>query len=669
MGRPIKPGRGGGLDPLGDYDERAIMRAWEHVVTRRDGACPAEAVRPLIEESWHRCAERALDAGRGEAPLAFSEHDLEQLRHASRELRRAACESFARVGRLLEGTEAMLILTDRDGVIVETVGDRRTLDHGRRIHLEVGGVWNESVVGTNGIGTALWTGEPVFVHAAEHFCAGIKPWTCVGVPIRDPFDGQVMGVVDLSGLIDIFRRHNTALVALAAAEIESAMARRQGEERTRLLESFLGSRLNTGHTDGVILLDRKGRVIYSRGAPEMVRLGGVDRPMELGLQLVDAGEGLSEQQLASSLPSGLQPRDVNTIRIDGEVSGAALVFRRERSIGRRAAADAGLSEAPGAPLIVGRSPALQSAMALARRVAGTGASLLIEGETGVGKELFARLVHAEPVRRPGAPFVAVNCGAVARELFASELFGHVPGAFTGALREGRAGKLELADGGVLCLDEIGEMPLEIQPFLLRVLDERVVYRVGDSKGRPVEFDLVALTNRDLKAEVEAGRFRRDLYYRISALTISVPPLRERGDDVALLVDHLNRQIAAQTGQELLRFTDAVMAALLAWRWPGNVRELKNLIVRLHLVVTERTVSLAHLPVEMVEPTPSPLPARPLSVARGAPVSTATRLDDATRTAIDRAIADQGGNLSKAARALGISRPTLYRKLRLYGLEP
>ncbi len=179
----------------------------------------------------------------------------------------------------------------------------------------------------------------------------------------------------------------------------------------------------------------------------------------------------------------------------------------------------------------------------------------------------------------------VNCGAIAKELFGGELFGHMPGAFTGASRDGRPGKFELADGGVLCLDEIGEMPLDIQPYLLRVLEDRIVYRIGDSKGRPVDVDLVALTNRDLKAEVEAGRFRRDLYYRIGTVTISVPPLRERGDDVALLVEHFNRQIATQTRPGAAASSPTpVMTALLAYAWPGNVRELKNLIVRLHLVV-------------------------------------------------------------------------------------
>lgn len=655
-----KPSRSSESGFQADYDERAIMRAWETFVTDGDAAAADGDVRPVIKQSWYRCAMSAIDATRDEAPCAQSASQIEQLRHRSRELREAARDSFARGGRLLEGAEAMLILTDEEGVIVETAGDRRTLEVGRRIHLEVGGVWSEQVVGTNGIGTALWTGEPVFVHAAEHFCAGIKPWSCAGVPIRDPFDNQVVGVVDLSGLIDIFRPHNTALVAMAAREIESAMARRQSEERTRLLEAFLGSRLNTGHEDGVILLDRLGRVIYSRRAPERAHIRGIERDIALGLRLLDLSERMSESDLLAALPDGLRPRDVSQLKINGELSGAALVFRRDRVVARtpEAAVPRGATGAP--PPIVGRSPALLEAIELARRVARGRTSVLVEGETGVGKELFVRLLHAESGRGPNAPFVPVNCGAVAKELFGSELFGHIPGAFTGASREGRPGKFELADGGVLCLDEIGEMPLDIQPYLLRVLEDRIVYRLGDSKGRPVDVDLVALTNRDLKAEVEAGRFRRDLYYRIGAVTIAVPPLRERGDDVVLLVNHFNHQIASQSDLEPLRFPDAVMAALLAYPWPGNVRELKNLIVRLHLLAPDRIVGLEHLPAEIRAPS--------VTGPNGAPPA-ATSIDQMTRQAITRAIATEAGNMTKVAQALGISRPTLYRKLKLYAIRP
>ncbi|RTL97238.1 MAG: sigma-54-dependent Fis family transcriptional regulator, partial [Hyphomicrobiales bacterium] len=275
-------------------------------------------------------------------------------------------------------------------------------------------------------------------------------------------------------------------------------------------------------------------------------------------------------------------------------------------------------------------------------------------------------------------FIAVNCGAITKELFGSELFGHVAGAFTGASRDGKPGVFELANGGVLSLDEIGEMPLEIQPFLLRVLEERVVHRIGDSRGRPVDVRLIASTNRDLKREVEAGRFRRDLFYRISTVSIRVPPLRDRGSDVLLLAEHFNHKISARMGSAPLELSNEAMDAFVAYQWPGNVRELKNLMERLHVLSRGSVIGLGDLPEEMLGAgTPSasaeiqmvaPALAGAIGVppcAIGAPVRS---IEDAERQVIKDALAAEGGNLSRAALRLGVSRPTLYRKLEQFGIR-
>jgi len=327
-----------------------------------------------------------------------------------------------------------------------------------------------------------------------------------------------------------------------------------------------------------------------------------------------------------------------------------------------------------AAAIVGESAAIREAVDLACRVAETPevTSLLIEGETGVGKELFARLVHQGCRKSATAAFVAVNCGAITQELFGSELFGHVAGAFTGATKDGKPGVFELANGGVLSLDEIGEMPLEIQPFLLRVLEERVVHRIGDSRPRPVDVRLIASTNRNLRREVEQGRFRRDLYYRISTVSIRVPPLREREGDVVLLLHHFNDRIAGRSGRPALVFEQEVVDRLVAHPWPGNVRELRNLVERLHVLRRDDTVRLADLPAEMLEPSAEPAGAGPdgqpvATMATGAPAQP-PRPGEIDRQRVMDALAAEGGNLSRVALRLGISRPTLYRKLEQYGIR-
>ena len=294
-----------------------------------------------------------------------------------------------------------------------------------------------------------------------------------------------------------------------------------------------------------------------------------------------------------------------------------------------------------------------------RQLARRRVPVLIEGETGVGKELFARAIHGE--EGGGGAFVAYNCGAASKELIGSELFGHVRGAFTGATAEGRPGRFELAHGGTLCLDEIGEMPLELQPVLLRALEEGVIYRLGDTQPRRVDVRLLAMTNRNLREEVESGRFRGDLYYRISVTRIRIPPLRERDIDIDLLVENFNRRLAQRHGVAQRRLSPQIMAVFRAYSWPGNVREMRNVIENLLLTSSEEVVSLDELPAELLAETATAGIAVPM-------LQQSASLEETERLAIARAVHDAHGNLAQAARSLGVSRSTLYRKLELYQLE-
>lgn len=656
----------------GAYDERETMRAWETLLSGNAAVARYRPpVRTLINESWHRCAAGGIDAQRTEAPLRDGREEIENLTRSNTELLEAARRSFFTIGSLLEGTGAMLVLADGDGMLIDTIGDKRTIHLGMDIHLSVGGKWTEDVVGTNGIGTALWTGEPVFVHAAEHFCAGIKAWTCAGAPIRDPFDGKIIGVIDLSGHPDIFRPHNTALVAAAAREIEKALAEQQSEERTRLLEAFIASAPHYRRSNGLIIVDRLGRAVYGTNLPKRIENEFLN-PLHRGRprRLTELSEPNGIEGLIGALPDEFRSCHINPLELDGDLRGAALVFPAAPApaVNGRATRGAIASDhlRDAAATIVGESPAVMAAVDMACRVSQSGevTSCLIEGETGVGKELFAKLIHSGSHAAQNAPFVALNCGAITRELFGSELFGHVAGAFTGASREGKPGVFELANRGTLSLDEIGEMPLEIQPFLLRVLEDRVVNRIGDVRGRPVDVRLIASTNRDLKHEVEAGRFRRDLYYRISTVSIHVPPLRERGDDVILLLEHFNRKLAARSGLAPLTFSGPVLDLLLAYRWPGNVRELRNLTERLHVLARHNQVEPEDLPAEITAGVPALAPDSPATLME-APVCT---FQEAERQAIRNALAAENGNLSRTAQRLGVSRPTLYRKLAQYGIR-
>lgn len=673
-----------GLDVSGDgtgapdvdegrpYDERQTGNAWESFLTSGEVRSGDTFVRGVIEKSWQRSVQSGVDAHCRGSNLIVSPDDLYELRLKNEDLLGASAETFRRVADVLGDAATMVVITDKNGVVLDVGGDRRTIDSGHDIHLELGAGWGEAVTGTNGIGTALVTGKPVHVHAAEHFSEGIKAWTCVGSPIRSPVDGSIIGIIDFSGPQAIFHRHNVALAVIAASHIELALAEKIRIERVRLLEASVARLPGTGSADGVVILDRFGRVIHHNDMAS-IRWSAMTQSSDLrvGAKLLSIGDGTIPADLAGELPEALRDQRIEPLRIDGVTRGAMLVLpaRSRPTTARTAASPSSLVATMEArTAIVGCSEVLLQAVERAERAAFGKTAILLEGETGVGKELFARLIHAVSQKSGKEPFVAFNCGAVSKELLGGELFGHAPGAFTGATREGRAGRFEFANGGILSLDEIGEMPLELQPYLLRVLEERAVYRLGESKPRPIDVRLVASTNRNLKQEVTEGRFRPDLYFRIGVVRIAIPPLRERAGDVDILIEHFNHQFSAAYNREPLQFDGESLGLLRRYEWPGNVRELRNLIENLVLMSISGIVTLKDLPEDVLEATDLAAPPRVVEQShprKSAPDDEVSRFDEMERRAIERAIAIAGGNIAAAADKLGISRSTLYRKLHQY----
>ena len=314
--------------------------------------------------------------------------------------------------------------------------------------------------------------------------------------------------------------------------------------------------------------------------------------------------------------------------------------------------------APGG--IVGHSEALQQAVAVARKVARHPSSVLVTGESGTGKELIARLIH-ESGPRAAKPFVAVNCGAIPEQLLESELFGHARGAFTGAVDD-RSGLFEEADGGTLFLDEIGELPPPLQVKLLRALQEGEVRRVGDNAARTVDVRVVAATSRDLEADVPAGRFRADLYYRVNVLRIQLPPLRERREDIPELVRHFTRIVNARLGLSIAGVSPEAMRLLMDHAWPGNVRELENVIERALVLADGATVGAEHLPPAVRSPG-APVSAN----SDDTDLSVKRRTEALERALIERALRQTGGNRTQAARLLDLSHRALLYKIKEYGL--
>jgi two-component system nitrogen regulation response regulator NtrX len=294
----------------------------------------------------------------------------------------------------------------------------------------------------------------------------------------------------------------------------------------------------------------------------------------------------------------------------------------------------------------------------------TNGRVLIYGENGTGKELVARTIHQDS-RRRNRPFVEVNCAAIPEELIESELFGHVKGAFTGAVAE-KIGRFEQADTGTIFLDEIGDMSLKTQAKVLRVLQEQVMERVGGTQRIKVDVRVLAATNKELPAEIRAGRFREDLYFRLNVIPIFVPPLRDRQDDIPLLADHFMALMAAEYGRRPKRLASEAAARLQYYDWPGNVRELRNVIERLMIMVPGDTITAQDLAFLGHDGMPAAAAAAP---SQDAALPLAEARERFERDYILRALAAQQGNISRTADVLGVERSNLYKKMRAFGIAP
>jgi transcriptional regulator with PAS, ATPase and Fis domain len=441
-------------------------------------------------------------------------------------------------------------------------------------------------------------------------------------------------------------------VAAAAA----SLALRERARRVERIEAAVADALCEG-----VLIAVDGRVkLLNRAAAKML---SADRDATLG-----SAVALKWPELARLLENGAQ-LDAEPLHIggkallvtlrnirDGRPPAAAVISFTERKTSeariRRPAAHALLGFAD----LIGESAAIGSVRELALVAAQSGSSLIIEGESGVGKEVLAQAIHTGGPRGR-SPFVAVNCAAIPRDLLESELFGYEAGAFTGANAHGHAGKFELAQGGTLLLDDVVELPLDMQAKLLRVLQERSVTRLGGSGSRPVDVRIVVTSNIPLRQAVEAGRFRSDLFYRLNVLSIAVPPLRDRRQDIRLLAEQFLRKYSSVHGRQLRSVGAEALRALESYSWPGNVRELEHWIeseihfASPHALCLER---LTRRPTAREAPQ-APAPVRPVREAEKEMYATA--------------LTAASGSISGASRVLGISRGKMYRKIRLYGLLP
>ncbi|MDR6579793.1 sigma-54-dependent Fis family transcriptional regulator [Pseudomonas fluorescens] len=624
-----------------------FSRHAQQVLTVAQGRDPSSD--PSIARSWLRCLEDYhLDPAQTIAPTVLEHGRLLESRERLQQVLHIAGSEMNSLHQQLSGAGHAVLLTDARGVILNCVTASSERKIFERAGLWLGADWSEACEGTNGIGTCLVERQSLTIHRDEHFRGRHTGLTCSASPVFDPH-GELLAVLDVSSAREAVSRqsqfHTMALVNLSAKMIESCYFLRHFENQW-LLRFHLQAESVGLFSEGLLAFDGEGRICaVNQSALNLlgqVRGGLLGQPVEALFECsLDQLLGRASANATASWP--LRTRDGRHL--------FAALRGQPRGIGVPAPI-AKLPEPPRLPGICLGDPALQNDFRKALRVFERDVPLLINGETGSGKEAFAKAVHHASQRADKA-FVALNCAAIPESLIESELFGYRGGSFTGARKEGMQGKLQQADGGTLFLDEIGDMPLALQTRLLRVLEDRMVVPLG---GEPQAIDvrIISATHRDLLGRVADGSFREDLYYRLNGLEVGLPPLRERSDKSQLL-DFL---LAEEAGGQAVLLELAARSALLRFAWPGNVRQMRTVLRTLAALCDDGRVGLEDLPAQIRQAQ-----AQPVAEA----LSMESPLEDAERLALLAALEQQRWHMTHTAEQLGVSRNTLYRKLRRHGI--
>ncbi len=659
---------------LRDAHELRVRSARRQFFEHGDDA--ADGVAALVLRSWVRCADEGIDfraaVDRDPAGRAL----LSDLRERSNDLLQQAGGIMEHVFEQIRASGSMVILADCNGVILHSLGDPDFVGRAQRVALQPGASWGEALRGTNAIGTALVEQQAVEVCGGEHFLDRNGFLTCSASPVFDA-QGRLSGVLDISGDYRNYQPHTLGLVRLSVQLLEKRLFE-NAFVRDIVVAFHVRPECVGGLQEGLLAVSHDGRVLgLNAAARECLGLapgeglgGGLDGLFRLsfGSLLDRAGRdpgSLLEVELRNGQRVYVRVKSTVPMRVE-----TRPVTRRDQPARVRGGCPPG-GKVTLEALATG-DERLQLALDRGARILGKDIPLLIQGESGVGKELFARAFHNSGPRSDG-PFVALNCAAIPENLIESELFGYSGGAFTGARREGAVGKIQQAHGGTLFLDEIGDMPLGMQARLLRVLQERSVTPVGSASQVAVDISLVCATHRVLRDAVRDGSFREDLYYRVNGLTVTLPPLRERSDIRSIVQALLCAELGGSDGGgPPVGISAEVMDFFEQYPWPGNVRQLQNVIRVAVALLDEHDTEIRalHLPEELFGADPMDESKRvrgERSAASPAPyggqvLPGSGSLDQIELQAIELAMREAGGNVSAAARRLGISRNTLYRKL-------
>jgi len=679
-----------------DFHNNISEKSWEEILSYKKDflqnvaadPCDNEHMNKEVGASWLRSRELGINPFMEVNKSYLSSKQYRQTMEKNRliiEIARPMVNTFKVMTLLTSGY--ILYLCDKDGAFLLQEGDMM------RVPTE-SLVWNEYTIGTNVHSLCVRLKRPVQLMGPEHYCVALENIIASAAPILDK-SGEVVATLILGQpLIDRpwlesfknFRTQTLALITSLAAAVEVQIRLHINNEKLKesnLNLKIVNDKLTTSHCtlettfafidEGIISIDRTGIIIHiNKEGIRMLKLnsdeiGSINIEKFLCCQskimdLVMKGKNIDVEE-SICLADDEHTYMVNIRPIvnsdTNQVESAVLKLTQIEKINALAVNRSGSIASYSFKDILGENKEFKKSIAIAQRFANLPENILMIGESGTGKELFAQAIHN--TYRPQGTFMAVNCAAMPRELIESELFGYEGGSFTGAERNGRPGKIELAHGGTLFLDEIGDMPLEIQAVLLRTLEDKQVMRIGGRRYKKVDFRLVAATNKDLYKMVKEHQYREDLYFRLSVLTINIPPLRKRGNDIEVLSKLFIENYCKKQGRKIQQISPAALTKINGYEWPGNVRQLQNAMIYAVNTAQDNLIKPENLPNYIL------LDSCPIILDEVTDTKM-LRLENLEKVAIEKALLHANNYLPDAAEILGISRSTLYRKLKEYNID-
>ncbi|WP_035286929.1 sigma-54-dependent Fis family transcriptional regulator [Brevibacillus massiliensis] len=625
---------------------------WKRFV--QEGVIDSARINKRITESWIRCKNRYVNPYLGTGREILTGESFDSQKKKYQELLDITLPHVEKMSKFIADTGMIAILIDPEGYVLSMKGKKPILQYAGDINFVEGVRWTEDEVGTNAIGTALHAKEPILVSGTEHYSVASHKWSCSAAPIHDE-EGRLVGILDISCPLEHSHPNMLAIVSSIAYTIEQEWSRRRELDELELIRCTW----ELAETNQpIVILNQKQQVIF---ANKVVRQKVLQWPSKCDYQDLLREYGYVERK-----------RTPVYSKQHGGLLGYSAFLLEAAVNSRHAAVTLPFSLNP---ILfhgeAGTSISFQRVLKQIERISRSSVNVFIRGESGTGKELVARAIHENSPYKSG-PFVAMNCGAIPKDLIESELFGYAEGAFTGSRRHGYKGKLEQANGGTLFLDEIGEIPHQMQVALLRVLQERKVTPIGSTSEIPVNIRVITATHRDITQLVKAGTFREDLYYRLHVFPLHVPPLRERKEDIPYLIRYYCRKNNLE-----LPAIPHIIQQLMEYDWPGNIRELFNTLERISIIGDEEIPLLlqelfqsgsrgkapAAVPDHLPERENGPAPPERLPVR----FAKLTYREEIEKQSIIQALRKTNGSASAAAGLLGIPRSTFYRKLQKYNL--